>query len=255
MAAHTLSTERLPRHVAIIMDGNGRWARRRALSRIMGHRKGMESVKETVRVCREIGIEVLTLYAFSSENWKRPRREVRSLMSLLKRYIRSEVKDLNKNDIKLQAIGSIDLLPDDVKDILSYAIESTKQNSSMILNVALSYGARDEILHAVKRIACMAAEGTVQPEDIDEPFFSQHLYTEKLPDPDLLIRTSGEFRVSNFLLWQLAYTEIYVTDVLWPDFRKKDIYAALADYQKRKRRFGLTDEQIETSQKKSSSKK
>jgi len=243
-AKDQLIQEKLPQHIAIIMDGNGRWANRRSLERIMGHTRGMESVKEIVKTCRELGIRVLTLYAFSLENWNRPKTEIKGLFKLLKRYLRSELKELYKNNIQIKSIGHLESLPPDVQDVVREAIEKTRDNSGMILNVALSYGSRDEILQAVARIAARAAAGTISLSEITEEMFSQELYTAGLPDPDLLIRTSGELRISNFLLWQLAYTEIYVTDVLWPDFRKQELYKALLDYQKRQRRFGLTGEQV-----------
>ncbi len=236
---------KIPRHVAIIMDGNGRWARKRALDRIVGHRKGFESVREVVTACRELGIKILTLYAFSSENWNRPRREIRALMSLLKRYLRGEVRKLVENEIRFNVIGNVGDLPDDVKKVLADAMERTKGGREMLLNVALSYSGRSEIVQAIRRLARDAVRGKVIPDRIDEELFSGYLYTRGLADPDLLIRTSGELRISNFLLWQMAYTEMYVTDVLWPDFRRGDLIRALKDYQKRERRFGLTHEQIE----------
>ena len=239
-----LITEKLPKHIAIIMDGNGRWANRRSLERIKGHTRGMESVKGIVKACRELGIQVLTLYAFSLENWHRPKIEIRGLFKLLKQYIRSELKALDKNNIQIKSIGHLESLPEDVQDVVREAIAKTSANSGMILNVALSYGGRDEILQAVARIAARAAEGNFILSELTEETFSRELYTAGLPDPDLLIRTSGEMRISNFLLWQLAYTEIYVTDVLWPDFGRQELYKALLDYQKRQRRFGLTGEQV-----------
>ncbi len=239
-----LIKEKLPKHIAIIMDGNGRWAKKRSLARIMGHRKGMEVVREVVRTCHELDLEVLSLYAFSSENWQRPRSEVKALMTLLKRYLRSEIAELHKNNIKMNAIGDLKRLPEDVVSLVHEAIEKTKDNKGMVLNVALSYSGRGEIIRAVTEIGQKILTHQVQPSAIDETMLSQYLDTAGLPDPDLLIRTSGELRVSNFLLWQIAYTEMYVTDVLWPDFKKEDLYNALDDYQKRKRRFGLTDEQI-----------
>jgi undecaprenyl diphosphate synthase len=236
---------KIPGHVAIIMDGNGRWARKRALDRIEGHRKGLESVREVVTACRELGIKILTLYAFSSENWNRPRREIRALMGLLKRYLRGEVRKMVENEIRFNVIGNVGDLPDDVKKVLADAGERTKGGQEMLLNVALSYSGRSEILQAIRRLARAAVGGRIIPDRIDEELFSEYLYTSGLADPDLLIRTSGELRISNFLLWQMAYTEIYVTDVLWPDFRRSDLIRALKDYQKRERRFGLTHEQIE----------
>lgn len=239
-----LIKEKLPKHIAIIMDGNGRWARNRSLERIMGHQQGMETVKEVVRTCRELGIQVLTLYAFSIENWNRPQREINALMMLLKRFIRSEIKALQKNDIQIRSIGHLESLPADVQNIVQEAVEKTKNNRSMVLNVALSYSGRDEILQAIIKIVDKVAHHDFSLSGLNEQTFSQFLYTAGLPDPDLLIRTSGELRVSNFLLWQMAYTELYVTDIFWPDFRKEDLYKALLDYQERERRFGLTGEQI-----------
>jgi len=244
MDAQALNMEKMPEHIAIIMDGNGRWAKKRSLARIMGHRKGMESVKETVQACRELGVKVLTLYAFSTENWKRPRTEIRALMSLLKRYLRKEVADLHKNNIRINMIGDLDRLPGDVLNIIIDAMQKTGTNSGMVLNVALSYSGRDDIVRAVKKIFTRLQQGGLSLAEIDETVISAHLDTAGQPDPDLLIRTSGELRVSNYLLWQIAYTEMYVTDVLWPDFSRKDLYAALEEYQKRKRRFGRTDEQV-----------
>lgn len=247
METRKLIKEKIPRHIAIIMDGNGRWAKNRALPRIMGHRQGMESVREVVTACRELGVEVLTLFAFSAENWRRPRREIRALMSLLKKYIRSEIDALNRNQIRVNFIGDIERLPEDVRPFLDMAIQKTASNTGMILNLALSYGGRQEIVRAASRLAAAAVRGDITPENITEEMFSSYLFTAGQPDPDLLIRTSGEQRVSNFLLWQIAYAELYVTDILWPDFRRKHLYQALLDYQKRKRRFGLTDEQLQTS--------
>lgn len=244
MQPERLIEEKLPKHIAIIMDGNGRWAKNHSLRRVMGHQKGMESVREAVKICRELGIEVLTLYAFSTENWRRPRTEIKALMTLLKRYIRSEIDELYKKNIKVNAIGDLAKLPEDVARLVHEIIEKTKNNTGMVFNVALSYSGRDEILQAVSAIAAKIKKNELSLSMINEKTFSDYLYTAGLPDPDLLIRTSGEFRISNFLLWQIAYTEIYVTDALWPDFRKEDLYKALIDYQNRKRRFGRTDEQI-----------
>ncbi|HID10443.1 MAG TPA: isoprenyl transferase [Candidatus Latescibacteria bacterium] len=230
----------LPRHIAIIMDGNGRWARMRGLDRIEGHRAGRESVRDVVRACGELGIEVLTLYAFSVENWRRPRREVWALMRLLRDTLYEEVEELDRNNVRLIAIGRLDELPKTSREALFWAMKRTKDNTGLMLNLALNYGGRVEIVDAVRRIL----EGGYRPEDVDEAVFSAHLYTAGLPDPDLLIRTSGELRVSNFLLWQMAYTEIWVTDVLWPDFRRKHLYQAIEAYQRRERRFGMTSEQL-----------
>ena len=234
----------LPKHVAIIMDGNGRWAEKRSLNRIAGHQKGIKRVKEVIRASKEIGIEVLTLYAFSTENWNRPQLETSALMALLKRFLIAEGKELITNIIRLNTIGTIEDLPNQVTETLQDVICKTKDNTGMILNAALSYSGRSEIIRAVKKIASDIKEGTITPQQIDETIFSNYLFTSGLPDPDLLIRTSGEHRISNFLLWQMAYTELYITDTLWPDFTEKDLIRALEDYQKRERRFGLTRQQI-----------
>lgn len=244
MDRRKLIKEKLPQHIAIIMDGNGRWAKKRVLPRIMGHRRGIESVREVVTACRELGVKVLTLYAFSSENWKRPRGEIKALMTLLKKYIRSEIDELHRNEIRVNFIGEVQKLPEDVLPFIAEATGKTARNTGMVLNLALSYSGRNEILNAVTRIAAAVSQQKLTASDITEEVFSDFLYTAGLPDPDLLIRTSGEQRISNFLLWQIAYTELYVTDVLWPDFKREDLYQALLDYQKRKRRFGRTDEQI-----------
>jgi undecaprenyl diphosphate synthase len=233
----------LPRHVAIIMDGNGRWAAARGYPRVRGHEAGAESVNEIVRDCRERGIKALTLYSFSTENWKRPTAEVGALMGLLERYLSTERKELLDNGIRLQAIGQIDRLPGHVRMPLQLLVKESAQNDAMTLTLALSYGGRTEIVDAVKAIAKKVRRREIVPEEIDEMTVAAHLYTAGLPDPDLLIRTSGELRISNFLLWQLAYTEIYVTDVLWPDFRKPQLQAALDAYAQRERRFGLTGAQ------------
>lgn len=240
-----MDTSNLPKHIAIIMDGNGRWAEKRSLNRIAGHRMGIKRAKEIIRACRELGIEVLTLYAFSTENWNRPRREISTLMSLLKRFLSAEGKTLVKNNIRLNAIGSLEDLPGDVRDVLNEVMQQSRHNTGMVLNAALSYSGRNEILQAVKNICRGVLAGSVDPSLIDERLFSDHLYTAGLPDPDLLIRTSGEYRISNFLLWQTAYTELYITSTLWPDFTKKDLQRAIADYGKRERRFGLTRQQIQ----------
>jgi undecaprenyl diphosphate synthase len=234
----------LPQHIAIIMDGNGRWAKEHAIGRIRGHKRGAQAVRATVRTCREIGIKYLTLFAFSIENWGRPAAEVEGLMSLLEEYLAKEIKELHKQGIKLKTIGQIDHLKQSAKDKLASAKEMTANNDQMILNLALSYGGRDEIIDAVKKIVNDNANGKISSGDINKEIFSKYLNTAGMPDPDLLIRTSGEYRISNFLLWQLAYTELYFTDVLWPDFKKEDILKAIASYQKRERRFGLTGEQL-----------
>ena len=233
----------LPKHVAIIMDGNGRWAAARGLPRIKGHEAGAESVSEIVRDCRERGISALTLYSFSTENWKRPSAEVGALMGLLERYLAAEKKEILDNGIRLNAIGQIDRLPAHVRLPLQLLMKDSARNDGMTLTLALSYGGRREIVDAVQAIAKKVRRRELVPEEIDETTIAAHLYTTNLPDPDLLIRTSGEMRISNFLLWQLAYTEIYVTDVLWPDFRKPQLQQALDDYAKRERRYGLTGAQ------------
>jgi undecaprenyl diphosphate synthase len=233
-----LAKGNIPRHIAIIMDGNGRWAKRRGLPRVAGHREGINSVREIVRVGGEIGVEILTLYTFSTENWKRPKTEVSALMSLLLRTIRKEVNDLNKNNVRLSTIGDLERLPKEPRNAMEEAKEKLKNNTGLLLNLALSYSGRSEILYAVNNIIGKGIH------EVDESIFSAELYTGNLPDPDLLIRTSGEFRISNFLLWQLAYTEIFVSDVYWPDFREKQFYDAIRDYQNRERRFGKVSEQL-----------
>lgn len=231
----------LPKHVVIIMDGNGRWAHRKGLDRISGHREGMKSVKSVVRAARELGIKAITLYAFSAQNWKRPKSEVDALMELLKHYLIKEGDTLIKRGIRLNAIGRLWELPYDIYQILTEIMEKTNKCREMTLTLALSYGGREEIIDAIKKLISNRYTST---ENINEETFSQFLYTADLPEPDLLIRTSGEMRISNFLLWQLAYTEIYVTKTLWPDFRKRHLIRALLNYQSRERRFGLTSEQI-----------
>jgi undecaprenyl diphosphate synthase len=232
--AREINFERLPAHVAVIMDGNGRWAAQRHLPRVEGHRAGTESVRETVETAARLGINVLTLYAFSIENWKRPASEISVLMLLLKRYLRSELNTLLRNDIRFQVIGRMDELASDIQDELHLAIERTRTNRGMLFNIALNYGGRAEIVDAARR----AIESGVRPDDLDEQRFAGFLYTAGQPDPDLLIRTSGEMRVSNFLLWQIAYAEIYVTETLWPDFRRRHLLEAVLAYQKRERRYG-----------------
>ena len=236
--------DQLPKHVAIIMDGNGRWAEKRSLNRVAGHQKGIKRVKEIIRASKNIGIEVLTLYAFSTENWNRPHLETKALMALLRRFLLAEGNELITNNIRLKTIGTIEDLPKEVTALIQDVIGKTKDNTGMILNAALSYSGRSEIIRAVKNIASDIKQGKITSQQIDETIFSNYLFTSELPDPDLLIRTSGEHRISNFLLWQMAYTELYITDTLWPDFTEKDLIRALEDYQKRERRFGLTRQQI-----------
>jgi undecaprenyl diphosphate synthase len=239
-----LIADRLPRHVAIIMDGNGRWAKEKGKDRLFGHYSGVDSVRNIVEGCAELGIEYLTLYAFSTENWDRPKDEVTGLMELLVQTIRNEVADLNKNNIRLYVIGNTDLLPDSAQKELAEAMSETKDNTGLNLVMALSYSSRWEIINAVKNIGEEVKNGNLDPAAIDDEVFKQYLCTASIPDPELMIRTSGEYRISNFLLYQLAYSELYFTDVLWPDFRKENLYDALLDYQNRERRFGKTSEQL-----------
>jgi len=228
----------LPRHVAIIMDGNGRWARGKGLERLSGHERGAEAVRDCIKGCRELGVEYLTLYAFSTENWKRPKAEVTGLMKLLERFITKELTELNAQGVRLQAIGRIGDLPDSTQKALRTAIETTAHNTKLTLVIALSYSSRVEIVDAIQALAREVAAGKLDPAAIDAGLLSRHLYTRDYPDPDLLIRTSGEMRLSNFLLWQLSYTEFYITQTLWPDFRKDDLLEAVREYGKRQRRFG-----------------
>jgi len=234
----------IPQHIAIIMDGNGRWAKERNLPRIYGHNEGINSVREVTRECGQLGVKVLTLYTFSVENWRRPRREVSALMNLLLETIRKEVDELNQNNVRLTMIGRVADIPPQPLQGLQEGVAKTRHNTGLNLNLALSYGGRQEIIDAVRGISRQVKQGKLQPEQIDEALFSSHLYTAGKPDPDLLIRTSGELRISNFLLWQLAYTEIYITPVYWPDFRQRELLDAILDYQRRERRFGKTSEQL-----------
>lgn len=240
----TIDKDNLPKHLAIIMDGNGRWAKQKGFLRAFGHENGTKSVRTTVECCAKLGIENLTLYAFSTENWNRPKLEVETLMKLLISSLKKELDTLQKNNIRLNAIGNLDLLPSSAKKELVTVIEKTKNNSRMTLTLALSYGSREELLNAVKNISSKVKNNIISQDDIDESIINQHLYTHNLPDVDLVIRTSGEHRISNFLLWQIAYAEFYFTDVLWPDFKETDLYDAIISYQKRERRFGKTSEQI-----------
>ncbi len=235
-----MNFERLPRHVAIIMDGNGRWAKMRNLPRIEGHINGIESVRVVVETTRELNIPYLTLYAFSKENWRRPEKEVKSLFELLDTYLDRELPNMLENGIRFIAIGDIEDFPENIQKKIRHTMEKTKENTSLTLSVALSYSGRTEIIHAVKEIIKAVKDGKL--ESIDEESFRMYLYTKEIPDPDLLIRTSGEKRLSNFLLYQMAYTEIYITDTLWPDFRKKEYLEALLDYSRRERRFGIVKE-------------
>jgi undecaprenyl diphosphate synthase len=231
-----IDLERLPHHIAVIMDGNGRWAKRRRLPRIAGHRAGIRAVRHAVEACARLGVPYLTLYAFSVENWKRPHTEVKLLMGLLREYLKKEIGELNKQNIRLGVIGRVAELPDPVRRDLERALEDTQANSGLRLTLALNYGARAELIDAVRSLTeTLQRNGSVT---ISETTFSKHLYTRDLPDPDLLIRTSGEMRLSNFLLWQAAYAEIWVTDTLWPDFTQQDLFQAISDFQKRERRYG-----------------
>jgi undecaprenyl diphosphate synthase len=236
--AQTLNKEKIPSHIAVIMDGNGRWAGQRNLPRIMGHKEGAKSVRIITEACAEIGVRYLTLYAFSTENWKRPEAEINFLMSLLHDFLVKEEKTIIKNKIRFRVIGGISRLPKKVRDKIKHLENRSKKHKGLNMIIALNYGSRDEITGAVKKIASAVKKGALKINDITEKTITESLYTKGVPDPDLLIRTSGEMRISNFLLWQLAYSEIYITDILWPDFRKKELLDAISDYQKRDRRFG-----------------
>ncbi|HDZ91825.1 MAG: isoprenyl transferase [Deltaproteobacteria bacterium] len=233
-----IDPKQLPAHVAIIMDGNGRWAKRKGLSRIHGHQRGADTVRKIVTFSREIGIRFLTLYAFSEENWKRPAHEVKALMKLLNRFLKAELEEMQENGIRLKTIGRVAKLPKSTRQILLDTVEQTSSNTGMTLTLALSYGGRQEIVDAIRKITGQIRENKISPDQIDEELVSNSLYTSGMPDPDLLIRTSGEYRVSNFLLWQISYCEIFITQTLWPDFGEDDFREALLDYQKRERRFG-----------------
>ncbi|MCR9289024.1 MAG: isoprenyl transferase [Bacteroidetes bacterium] len=239
-----INLDKLPKHIAVIMDGNGRWAKKHGMPRVFGHRSGVKSVREITEAATELGIGYLTLYAFSTENWNRPKGEVTALMTLLVETIKSEVKTLNKNNIRLQAIGDISKLPPRSLKALLKAIDDTKENTRMTLVLALNYSAKWEIVNATQKIAKQVESGEISAENIDENTIAQALETKDMPDPELLIRTSGETRISNFLLWQIAYAELYFTPVFWPDFRKKDLYQAIVDFQQRERRFGKISEQL-----------
>lgn len=234
----------IPSHIAIIMDGNGRWAKRRGLPRAAGHSRGIESVRDIVKACSQIGVGYLTLYTFSTENWRRPKDEVSMLMRLLLKSLRDETDELNQNDIKITMIGDLCTLPDEVQKGLNDAIQKTNNNKKMVLNLALSYSGRLELIMAIKNIVDLASHKKISKDDITDTLISENLMTKSMPDPDLVIRTSGEFRVSNFLLWQIAYSEFYISEVLWPDFRRNHLYDAIRSFQKRERRFGKVSEQI-----------
>lgn len=241
-----IDLENVPRHVAIIMDGNGRWAQKQGEIRVFGHHSGVESVREALTAAGEVGVEHLTLYAFSTENWNRPKQEVDALMDLLVTTITNEITSLNENKVRLSAIGNITSLPQHCQEELARGIEETKDNDGVNLNLALSYSSKWEIIEAMKKVANDVASKKITPGEINEGIISSYLSTANLPDPELMIRTSGEHRISNFLLWQLAYAELYFTDILWPDFKKEDFYKAILDYQNRERRFGKTSDQIQT---------
>jgi undecaprenyl diphosphate synthase len=238
--------DKLPHHIAIIMDGNGRWARKQGRERVFGHEHGVDAVRDAAEASAELGVNYLTLYAFSTENWNRPKNEVDSLMTLFVETIRREIETLNKNNIRLNAIGDLKSLPGENYDRLMETIEETKNNDRMVLTLAMSYSSRWEITEAVRRIIKNQETNKYKAEDITEQLFAQHLDTKDLPDPELLIRTSGEMRISNFLMWQIAYTELYFSNKLWPEFTKEDLYKAIVDYQSRERRFGLTSEQLKS---------
>ncbi|MFD0760587.1 isoprenyl transferase [Lutibacter aestuarii] len=240
-----IAENKVPNHIAIIMDGNGRWAKLKGKPRVFGHKNGVTAVREVIEGCGEIGVNYLTLYAFSTENWNRPALEVKTLMSLLVSSLKKELKTLQKNNIKLNAIGNINLLPEKVNIELTEVIEKTKNNTALTLTLALSYGSRDEIVNVIRNISKKVVNNQIKIEEINENIINNHLYTFSLPDVDFMIRTSGEKRISNFLLWQLAYAEMYFSDTLWPDFRKENLFEAIIDYQNRERRFGKISEQIE----------
>lgn len=233
-----LDRNRLPKHVAVIMDGNGRWAKRRGLPRIMGHRKGVDALKQLLRCCDDWGVQALTAYAFSTENWGRPLEEVDFLMTLFERVLRRELQEMIKENVRIEFVGNLAALPPSLQAEIERSMSATVNNSGIQFTVATNYGGRQEILQACRAIATKVKQGQIQPEDIDETMFSRHLYTANVPDPDLLIRTSGEMRLSNFLLWQMAYGEMYITETLWPDFDREQFHKALFDYQQRDRRFG-----------------
>ena len=239
-----IDLQRVPQHVAVIMDGNGRWAKGKGMKRVFGHKNALTSVRESIEAAAEIGVKAITLYAFSTENWNRPKLEVNALMNLLISSLKKELPTFQKNDVKVNAIGNLDLLPKNAQTTLKEVIEITKTNSKITLTLALSYGSREEIVNTIQNISKKVVNNQLQIEEIDENVINSHLYTFNLPDVDLMIRTSGEQRISNFLLWQMAYAELYFTDILWPDFREAHFYDAIIEYQNRERRFGKTSEQI-----------
>jgi undecaprenyl diphosphate synthase len=243
-AASVIIPDKVPRHIAIIMDGNGRWAKQKGMPRVLGHRSGVKSVREVTEAAAQVGVHYLTLYAFSTENWSRPPAEVKALMMLLVETIKSEIRDLHKNGVRLTAIGDLSALPPASYEALQRGIEETRHNTRITLVLALNYSAKWEILQAARSLAAQCQEGKLQPEEITEAIFEQQLTTAAIPDPELLIRTSGETRISNFLLWQIAYAELYFTPVLWPDFGKKELLDAIISYQRRERRFGMISEQL-----------
>ena len=244
MLKETINKDNIPRHLAIIMDGNGRWAKQKGFLRTLGHESGSKSVKKIIKECSNLGIEYLTLYTFSTENWNRPKLEVDTLMRVLINALKKELKTIQESNIKMMAIGNLEKLPMNAQKQLFEVIDKTKNNTKMTLNLALSYGSREELVNVVKIISDKVKNNIISIDSIDDSIINEHLYTHNLPDVDLLIRTSGEHRISNFMLWQIAYAELYFTDVLWPDFSEQDLYKAIISYQKRERRFGKTSEQI-----------
>ena len=244
MSTKELDTDNIPNHIAIIMDGNGRWAKAKGLPRIAGHKEGINSVRDITRICGEIGVNYLTLYTFSTENWNRPKKEVNALMSLLLSTIKKEVRELHKNNVKFSTIGDLSFLPKNTENGLKEGMALTKNNTGLNLILALNYGSRQEIIDSVINIVSKVQSGDIDSSHIDETLFSSFLYTKNYPDPDLLIRTSGELRISNFLLWQCAYTEMYLTNTYWPSFREEELFKAIVDYQNRERRYGKISEQV-----------
>lgn len=244
MLKDEINTKNIPKHVAIIMDGNGRWAKQRGFLRTLGHQNGSKSLKTTIKECNSLGIEYLTVYAFSTENWNRPKLEVETLMKVLIKTLNKELPTMLEGNIKMNAIGNLEKLPKKAQEQLFDVIDKTKENTKMTLTLALSYGSREELVNVVKKISDKVKNNIISIDSIDDSIINEHLYTHNIPDVDLLIRTSGEHRISNFLLWQIAYSELYFTDVLWPDFKEQDLHEAIISYQKRERRFGKTSEQI-----------